>query len=144
MVYKRVVSWNSGYPTPFPGWKPTLRDTKSNLILMALRQLSIYIYTLLFFLKVRFKPPQSFSRHYKELKFSQEHSGEWSQKPLIYQYVDLIYQIVELCMFLTFSRLFQNHKMHLLAPLFGPFCRPKWQIPLPFHILELVKSLPVS
>ena len=40
-----------------------------------------------------------------------------------------------------FLRLFPSHKMHLLD-LFGPFYRQKWQISLPFHILQILKSLP--
>ena len=75
-----------------------------------------------------------------------------------WQMVPLSQPIVELCIFLncckrtfkisinhktrTFFRLFQNHKMHLLAPL-GLFAGRKWQISLPFHILQLVKFLPV-
>ena len=40
----------------------------------------------------------------------------------------------------TFSRVFQWYNVSV--SLFGPFYRQKWQICQPFHILQLVKSLP--
>ena len=39
-----------------------------------------------------------------------------------------------------FSCLFHIHNMHLLA--LRSFYAPKWQISLPFRILQVVKSLP--
>ena len=42
----------------------------------------------------------------------------------------------------TLSRLYKAIKS-ICYP-FGPFNRPKWQISLPFHILQRVKSLPLS
>ena len=38
---------------------------------------------------------------------------------------------------------FHSHKMQLVA-LLGLFYSPKWQIFLPFQILQLVKSLPLG
>ena len=40
-----------------------------------------------------------------------------------------------------FSLLFRNHKIHLLSVL-GLFSCNDTEIPLTFHILQLVKSLP--
>ena len=41
----------------------------------------------------------------------------------------------------TFSRLLSQPWNASVSP-FGLFYRPKWQISLPFHVLQLVKSLP--
>ena len=40
-----------------------------------------------------------------------------------------------------FLNFFKALKCFICGP-FGPFYSPKWQISLPFHILQLVKSLP--
>lgn len=42
------------------------------------------------------------------------------------------------CSTRTFSRIFHSRRIDLSA---RPFCRPKWQIFVPFHMLQLMKSL---
>ena len=61
----------------------------------------------------------------------------WKVVPLSHTFVRTLHPLTAVRLNRTFSRLYKAIQF-----ICWPFYRPKWQISLPFYILQLVKSLP--